>query len=164
MMRRRYIELEVPMRMWTCLLLPVVIAGCSSYGSTESNPSSVTIRITNTTCASGTCTPLRVLAFPFTQPHTPGGYWSLDLGVIRTASACVTLPPSASFSVTDAGSGKVTTYSWTTSDGVSLGAIAESSSRIQASPSTNQFVPTNAAGWSVALPSESSVTSGSACE
>jgi hypothetical protein len=114
----------------------------------------------------GRCDSLRVLAFPGNQPHTPGGFWSLDLGLITTSEACFSLPPSAAFYVYgDRPNGTVdtTVFGWTNAQSLSLGAQSPSSSRIQANPSTNAFVPANAAGWEITLPGGSQATPGSAC-
>lgn len=151
------------MRRAIALCALVMIPGCSSSTAMDTASAAVTVRVVNTTCGGGGCMALRVLAFPDNQPHTPGGFWSLDLGVITSESGCVTLPQTAAFTVTDAGAGKTTTYSWTTNDPVSLGTIPSTASRIQASPSTNQFIPMSASGWSVALPSSTTVSPGSAC-
>ena len=137
-------------------------SGCSTSIVEPSKDAGVTITVKNTTCGAGYCTPLRVVAFPGNQPLTPGGYWSIDLGLITTASACVTLPPTATFTVTNGATGAKTTYTWTSGDPISLGTISESASRIQASPTTDSFIPINASGWSFDMPG-SSVKAGSAC-
>ncbi len=59
--------------------------------------SGITLRVVNSSCQSGPCDSLRVLAFPGNQPGTPGGYWSVDLGVITGRYGCVTIPPEARF-------------------------------------------------------------------
>ena len=107
------------------------------------------MRVTNQTCVQGQCDSLEVLGFPSTQPNTPGGLWSLDLGTLAGQEACLTIPPSATFRVI--GSDTVT-ITWTRALGLSLGAIPPSASRIQAAPSTGDFVPSQASGWSVTLP------------
>ena len=137
-------------RRMAATLLAFGAVACSS--SPLAAPRPVTIRVTNSTCEAGPCAPLRILAFPSIQPTTPAGLWSLDLGVIDTPSACLTLASSASFRVSEAGTGNGTTYTWTSADGVSLAAIPVSASRLQASPSTPGFVPLSAPGWSVDLP------------
>jgi hypothetical protein len=143
---------------WILLLLGVL--GCSSPVQPRTG---VTLLITNGTCETGQCAPLQILGFPSNQPHTPGGFWSVDLGLISAASACLTLPPSATFRVTDASTGATTIYTWTTADGLSLGALQPSASRIQATPSTGSFVPASAPGWSVTLPAGSQVSPRQAC-
>jgi hypothetical protein len=144
---------------------------CSSSGEPPSSVSvgeppssvSVTVLVANATCNPGPCTPLRILAFPNNQPHTPGGFWSLDLGLVITPSACLTIPPAATFRVTDAGSGATTTYAWASTDSLSLGTLRPSASAIQATPSTAALVPMSAPGWSVALPSTSGPAPSGAC-
>lgn len=139
-------------RRWSRLgLLFAVALGCSS--SVEP-PSSVTVRVTNTTCTPGPCTAIRVLAFPSNHPNTPGGAWSLDLGVVTTAFACVVLPPTRSFYIIqEPGDDTTSTTTWTTDEAVSLGAQPPSSSLINLSlTATDAFVPRSAAGWSVDLP------------
>jgi len=146
------------MAAWISLLLGAL--GCSS---TVQPRAGVTLLITNGTCETGPCAPLQILGFPSNQPHTPGGFWSVDLGLVSASSACLTLPPSATFRVTDASTGATTTYTWTTANGFSLGALQPPASRIQATPSTGAFVPANAAGWSVTLPAGSQVSPSQAC-
>jgi hypothetical protein len=134
--------------------------GCSS---TVQPRADVTLLITNGTCETGQCMPVQILGFPSNQPHTPGGFWSVDLGLVSAATACLTLPPSATFRVIDASTGATTTYTWTTAEGLSLGALQPPASRIQATPSTGEFVPASARGWSVTLPAGSQVSPRQAC-
>ena len=143
---------------WISLLIGAV--GCSS---TVQPRAGVTLLITNGTCEAGPCAPLQILGFPSNQPHTPGGFWSVDLGRISALSACLTLPPSATFRVTDASTGATTTYTWTTADAFSLGALQAPASRIPATPSTGAFVPATAPGWRVTLPAGSQLSPGQAC-
>ena len=122
--------------------------------------------VTNATCTSGTCDPLEVLAFPSDQPLTPGGYWSLDLGLITTPQACFTIPTSAKFlivAVNPDSSRDTTTITWTSVIPVSLGAIPPSGNRIVARPSTSDFVPSSSPGWSITLPSGSGASPSTAC-
>jgi hypothetical protein len=125
--------------------------------------STVTLEVKNATCDPGPCQAIRVLAFPQKQPLTPGGMWSLDLGVVSGPIACITLPPSASFNVTDTGSGAVTVTTWTTGDPLSLAPWPASQPRFTASPTTASFVPGNASSWSVALPGSAAPTTAPAC-
>lgn len=143
-------------------LLPIVAAaiGCSSAVDV---PPSVTVLVTNSTCNPGPCTSVRILAFPDDQhqPHTPGGLWSLDLGIVSTASACLNIPASAEFNVT--GPNGTTTYLWSTAHGLALGSLSPSQPALTAAPSTGRFVPASAAGWSVALPGSATPTPSTAC-
>src|SRR5437870_3075393 len=102
---------------WISFLLGPL--GCSS---TVQPHASVTLLITNGTCETGQCASVQILGFPSNQPHTPGGFWSVDLGLVSAPSACLTLPPSATFRVIDASTGATMTYTWTTAEGLSLGA------------------------------------------
>jgi hypothetical protein len=143
---------------WISLLLGAL--GCSS---TVQPRAGVTLLITNATCETGQCAPVQILGFPSNQPHTPGGFWSLDLGIVSAPSACLTLPPTATFRVIDASTGATTTYMWTTAERLSLGALQPPASRIQATPSTSAFVPASAPGWSVTLPASSPVSPRQPC-
>jgi hypothetical protein len=146
------------------IVLAVTVVAC---GKEVVGPrSGVTLLVTNATCLTGPCDSLRVLAFPSDQPNTPGGYWSLDLGVMTTSQACFTLPPSAHFYVISEpvrSSADTTTFTWTSGMPLSLGAFSPSSSTIQASPTTTAFVPSNAAGWSITFPTGSQATPSSSC-
>lgn len=144
-----------------CALLLLGTSACSSPAEPSAT---VTVLVTNETCRPGPCTAIRILGFPGNQPNTPGGLWSLDLGLIVAPSACLTLPSTSEFRVTNTSTGAATIYAWTTGDAISLGAIAESSSRLQASPSTPAFVPTSARGWSVSLPSGTRLSATDACK
>ena len=79
--------------------------------------SGVTLLVTNASCVRGPCESMRVLAYPGVQPETPGGFWSLDLGVVATAQKCFVLPSSAHFYVISEpanASVDTTTFTWTT--------------------------------------------------
>jgi hypothetical protein len=146
----------------------VVVALASLACSSNLGPKSgITLLVTNSTCLTGQCDSVEVLAFPAEQPRTPGGYWSLDLGLLTNRSKCFTLPPSATFRViavsSSGGPNDTTTFTWTTADPVSLGAQAPSGPRLQATPSTSGFVPDESAGWSVTLPSGTRPSNSSAC-
>ena len=145
--------------LWTALLLPV-FAACSSA---VAPPASVSVLVTNATCIPGPCQAIRILGFPQDQPRTPGGLWSIDLGIISAASACLTIPSEASFRVIDASSGKADTVTWTNRDSVALGSLAPAESRFQPGPTTEYFVPQHERGWSVALPGSSRPGPAGAC-
>ena len=144
----------------TLSVLCMVAIACSSSVSVEPSQS-VTLQVTNQTCSPGPCTPLQILAFPSNQPNTPGGLWSLDLGMVTGASACLTIPASATFRVT--GPGATTTYTWKSAIPLSLGTLPPTEPRLQARPSTGTFIPGNASGWSVTLPGASLPTPSGAC-
>ena len=141
-------------------LLLLATPACST--TTEPLPI-VTVLVTNTTCDVGPCTPLRILGFPVNQPGTPGGLWSIDLGLVTGPSGCLTLPPSGAFRVTDASTGATKTYSWTVRDPLALGGEADPADRFRAQPSTGPFVPASGPGWSIALPGGAGLSSAQAC-
>lgn len=123
----------------------------------------VTLLVTNASCLSGSCESVRVLAYPADQPDTPGGYWSLDLGVVTTAQKCFVLPSSAHFYVIAepaTSSRDTTTFTWTTLVPLSLGLSTNGPAPV---PSTRAFIPANAAGWSITLPTDSAAAPGQAC-
>ena len=144
---------------WTSALLSFAVMGCAS--STEPD-ATVTLLVVNATCDPGPCATLGVRGFPQDQPHTPGGLWSLDLGTVTTASACLTLPPSAHFDVSDA-SGHTTTHRWTPEDALSIGVVADGQSTLMAAPSTAEFVPAREPAWTVTLPGGTTVTPDVGC-
>jgi hypothetical protein len=141
------------------LAVSVLTAGC--WSSTEPGRP-VTLLVTNTTCTPGPCVPVRVLAFPDNQPHTPGGLWRIDLGVVSTASACGTIPASAEFRVTGPPEG-TTVWHWSTRNGVSLGGLLPGELALAAGPSTSSFVPMSESGWSVTLPDGKHAAEAAAC-
>lgn len=146
--------------------IPVIAFATISCSSSLEPRSGVTLLVTNGTCQGGHCDSLRVLGFPSNQPNTPGGLWNLDLGLITTPQACYILPPTAVFlliAVRDDGRADTTSIRWTNAISLSLGAQPPSSSRIFASPSTSTFVPADAAGWQITVPSGSAVTRSAAC-
>ena len=145
------------------VLLVVAVLACSSVVDPKSD---ITLLVTNSSCLKGRCDSLEVLGFPSNQPLTPGGFWSIDLGLLTTPKACFKLPPAATFrviGVNDDGTRDTTTFTWTTVAPLALGVQAPSGFRTQASPSTTAFVPATSAGWSITLPSESHASSGPPC-
>lgn len=142
----------------------LLLAACSSSVEPRSD---ITLLITNGTCMPGPCSSQEVLAFPSNQPNTPGGSWSLDLGTMSAPRLCITIPASATFSVTSLnadGSADTTKFIWSTELPVTLGVQTPATSRILASPSTSRFVPATAAGWSITLPGSSQVVPASTCD
>ena len=137
------------------LCLAMCAAAFSCRSSVEPR-SGVTLLVTNETCVLGRCDSLLVLGFPANGPNSPGGPWSITIGIMVTRQACFTLPPSSTFrfiGVHNDGSADTVAYTWTTADSLSLGAQPPSWSRFQAYPSTDPFVPAGAAGWRVNFPS-----------
>ena len=135
--------------------LPLILVAALSCSSVVEPRSGVTLLVTNGSCLSGRCDSIEVLGFPDNQPRTPGGYWSVALGLITGSQGCLTLPPSATFRVIGVhndGTADTTVYTWTPAASLSLGSIAPAGNRLQATPTTAAFVPANAAGWRVTLP------------
>ena len=118
-----------------------------------------TLRVINGTCTGGHCDSLVVLAFPQNQPHTPGGLWSVWLGIVTGPEACFAFPPSARFTIY--GSGFTTVFTWTPAILVSLG-LTPAEGRLFASPSTAEFISLTGAGWRATLPGNQ-VAPDSAC-
>jgi len=139
---------------WTAFLFPVL----ATYSSPNDAPRSVAVLVTNTTCTPGPCEAVRILAYPWSELHTPGGMWKIDLGTITTATACVTIPATSEFRITEQPSGKTTIFPWTTRDSVALGTRRPGVEIFSATPSTEWFVPQRARAWSVALPGDSTDT------
>ncbi len=137
------------------LVAAALATGCDSGADTTSTPT-VSLLVTNSSCVASHCDSIDVLLFPANQPHTPGGFWSVDLGVITTPTACIKLPASAHFYVIAAparSSADTTTYSWTPAASFALGAIAPGGSRIMASPTTATVtIPAGTTGWGATLP------------
>lgn len=145
------------------VLLTLAGLACSSVADPKAD---ITLFVTNDSCLSGHCDSLEVLGFPSNQPLTPGGYWSIALGLLTTSEACLKLPPDATFrviGVNDDGTRDTTTFTWTSAVPLALGAIPPSGRRIMARPSTTAFVPAASPGWSITLPNGSQPSSGSAC-
>lgn len=143
------------------IAIPSLMLAALSCSSSLEPKSNVTLLVTNASCNPGPCSAQEVLAFPSNQPKTPGGLWSVDLGTMTGPQLCVTIPISATFVVS--GPGETTTFVWNTAKPVALGAQAPSVSRVFASPSTSEFVPAAAAGWSITLPGETPAVQGTAC-
>src|SRR5882672_10074205 len=151
------------------VVLAFVALGCSS--ADEPTPyvgfgAGVPLMVTNGSCVGGACGALRILAFPSVQPNTPGGLWSLDLGVMTTRQACLRIPASANFYVIGQsmdGSADTTVITWTSASPIALSAQSPSATRFTSSPSTAEFVPDQAAGWQVTLPAGTSAAQGTAC-
>jgi hypothetical protein len=157
---------ETVLPSWWLRTISVIVFATISCSSSVEPRSGVTLLVTNGTCQEGHCDSLRVLGFPSNQPNTPGGLWSLDLGLVTTSQECLPLPPTAVFrviGVRDGGGADTTSFTWTNANSLSLGAQPPSSSQIVASPSTNTFVPADAAGWQITVPGGAQPTSTSAC-
>ena len=143
--------------------------GCSSGDSTSTStpaPKAAMLLVTNSTCAAGHCDSIDVLAFPSYQyPPSPGGLRSIDLGIVATATACLTLPVADTIRVTatdNYGYTTTTAYTWNPLGVLTLGTITPGGSRLSATPSTSGFIPANSPGWSATLPG-SQKTAAAAC-
>jgi hypothetical protein len=126
----------------------------------------VTLRVTNGTCAPGPCASERVLLFPNNQPNTPGGLWSLDLGVMTASEMCFTIPESAKFLIiadNSPVSADTTTIRWTNAMPAKVGAVPLAGSGLTASPTSSEFVPAGSAGWRITLPGETQPVAETAC-
>lgn len=146
------------------LALPLVplLLFALACDTTTSPPPPSSLLVINTTCFIGSCEPIEVRGFPENQPHTPGGPWSMELGVVEGESACLVLPTADTFRV--GGPGETTLYTWTVRDALSLGVQEPGTSAMFAMPSTDGFVPSMADGWSVALPRGGAIAPDETCE
>ena len=117
-------------------------------------PHAVTLLVTNGTCVGTQCDSLDILAFPGTQPRTPAGLWRLALGSITAQQKCLVIPPFATFTINaaDPTGARIYTTTWNATGGLSLAGLPPSASGLQASPSTDSFVPSATRGWRITLP------------
>jgi len=141
----------------------VLLATALACSSPDEPGSGITLLVSNATCNAGQCETVRVYAFPDNQPLTPGGFWKLDLGTVSGESACLELPRSAKITVTGTSTIRYVTYEWTVDRLASLVGLLPSELAIPASPSTPQFVPATATGWSVTLPGGAAPAAADAC-
>jgi hypothetical protein len=129
-------------------LVLLSLFACSS--ANEPHFSSATLLVENTTCNS-TRAPIQILGFPTNQPNTPGGMWSIEIGVLTTRSGCFTIPASSTFRIISNGVTE-NTFTWTLLNPLALGTPVPPATALQAGPNTATFVPATAAGWKVSLP------------
>ena len=139
-------------------LLPSV--GCSVLEPDHAQP---TLLVYNATCDPGPCVPLSVYGFPADQPHTPGGFWTISLGMAFGQFTCFELPSKQDFGVQNASTGQTTVYTWTSADPVSLGSTFAYESHFAEAPVTPEFLPSKAEGWRVTLPDGGDVLEDNAC-
>jgi hypothetical protein len=100
------------------------------------DPPAATLLVTNATCNSRPCSSLLIGGFT-SIPALALSSGQLRLGLVKSASACLTFPQSA-------GVGGAT---WTVVDSIAL--VATNSLTLAAVGQTNNFVPQAAPGWSV---------------
>ena len=140
--------------------LLAVLGACSSNTQPTTQ---TTLRVLNNTCAAGTCATVYVVAFPDKQPRTPGGPWRLNLGTVDGVSACLEIPPAASFTVTEEpGGGQVVTR-WSIEDSLQLG-LTTTPPNLMSSPTTSSFRPASSPGWTIDYPSSTRVDAAPACQ
>jgi hypothetical protein len=128
----------------------ILVLGAVACSSTTGPRSGVTLLVVNGTCTVGPCPSLHVLGYPQNQPNTPGGLWRFELGVLAAPSACLTFPRSATFRII--GPSDTTIITWTSADSMELGSLDSLAFPFAALPSTGEFVPASAPGWTVTLP------------
>jgi hypothetical protein len=138
---------------WMALLLPVF----ATYSSPAAPPRRVPLFVVNTTCTPGPCQAVRILAYPWSHVHSPGGLWKIDLGTITTRTTCLMIPATSMFRMM-MWSGVTDTTFWTTRDSMALGTRPPGAEILSATPSTEYFVPQNARAWRVALPADTTDT------
>ena len=144
-------------------LLPVLLLFAVACSSPLEPRDDVTLLVTNTTCDPGPCSSLRLLGFPRDQPNTPGGFWSIELGLLTGPTTCLTLPASREFTITEVPSGKTTIHRWTTGDGLALGSQPTAEPQLLAQPTTDEFVPASQAAWSVSIPGTGEAVPAAVC-
>lgn len=142
----------------------LVLGVALSCSSSLEPRSDVTLLVTNETCQAGQCDSVYVLGFPSKQVNTPGGPWYIELGVVTTPTACLTIPPTATFRIGTPENPNEQVILWSNGEPLTLG--TESTMRVflgSLSASTAAFVPANAAGWAITLPSGSHATPAANC-
>jgi hypothetical protein len=148
------------------MALVFAVAGLVACSSVEPR-SDISVRVWNGDCVyGGRCGPLHILAFPDSGPTTPAGNWNVDLGVVAGPTACLTIPPSSTFTIIGGnGTGGVDTlvWVWTPAKPVSLGVWPEGSSRFQAAPDTPVFVAATSRGWDLTVWGGVRVSAGDPC-
>ena len=157
-----------PARRAITLAAVAAAVGCSSGDSTSTGnpaPKAAMLLVTNSTCAAGHCDSIDVLAFPSYQYSSPGGPRTIDLGIVATPTACLSLPVADTIRVTatdNYGYTSTTIYTWNPLGAMTLGTITPGANRLTATSSTNGFIPANSPGWIATLPG-SQETAGAAC-
>ena len=144
------------------LLLLVSLSGCSSPVA-PSAP--VTVLITNTTCGTGTCTPLEIRGYlpKVTIPGQTLLAGVLPVGFSHSPSTCLKLPKSFNFVVYYPPDSTV--FTWTTADSVLLTARDSGGNKSSPLPLgwSPSFIPASAAGWQVNFPDGTGLAAAGAC-
>jgi hypothetical protein len=126
----------------------------------------VPLLVVNSTCFQGHCDSLTVMGFLSGGPEATVP-WMVQLGTVIGVSACLTIPPSATYRNiayrTDSTADTIL-FEWTPTQRIWLAALTPSSPPWPFwTPSTRAFVPALAAGWSVALPDSVAVQTAAPC-
>ena len=152
--------------------------GCSDQLPLTYPATGVPLLVVNSTCVDGHCDSLRVIGFPSGGP-TLTVNWMVELGTVTGPSACLMIPPLATYraisaaptdstadSLVYSADSKADTivYEWTPARTMWLGAVTPTSPPWPFWPaSTAAFVPARANGWSVALPDSAAVVPAMPC-
>jgi len=121
--------------------------------STEEPRHPGTLLVTNATCVPGPCVSVYVVAYPQNQPGVPIP-WHITLGTVAAPSACLSFPAADTFFVVSAATNDTSKTIWTPAIPVALGGLLSPADLWTAGPSTAEFLPTSATGWSVSLPGD----------
>jgi len=121
-----------------------------------------TLLVTNATCVPGPCVAVEVVAYPQNQPGVPVP-WGIVLGTVAAPSACLSFSAADTFFVIHEGTNDTSKTIWTPVIPVALGGLLPGANWFLSGPSTAEFVPTSASGWSVSLPGDTLVRSAQAC-
>jgi hypothetical protein len=132
--------------------LALAALACSSGNEPAQTGAEVTIAVFNGSCRGLVCDSVRVFGFPdpANGPRTPGGPWRVDLGVMTGPSACFVIPARKTFTV--AGPTDTTVFTWTPDDQFAVGSYPADAPQYFSGPESEDFVPSNSAGWRVTLP------------
>ena len=166
------------------VVMATTMSACASTSGTDAGTVAdqytgpqVTLLVTNGSCQGGHCDSIDVRLFPQHELETPAGFWSVSLGIVTGAQACLTVPMSEiqrvigpvtkvttnpdgteSYAVGD--HPDTTIAEWTPKLAASLGGGPPFSLIQDRAPSTDEFVAATAPGWSVTLPGGQPVAGG----
>ena len=140
--------------------VPLVLLAGLLWACTDQLPlrypsTGVSLLVVNSTCGIGPCQPVVVLGFPLPGASVGPFNWALRLGTVTGGSACLTIPPSATFlllhHLTDS-STDTTRLGWTPAQGLELEGYPGGVPQFTGPSGAWSFVPAHAPGWSVVLP------------